>query len=179
MSKDPDTSVVNETWLRELSCAGAVMDQLAQGIGFLVQCCTVLNWHLHLHIVRITLVLASPGKTVFRTAQANVSQRYRHLGNCHLHGVACVGSQRKEILFLVMVCWCWIKGLFPVRFHYMNNSQKSNHRSSASHNDRYVRPESLRILFQNMPCCVRFGGPCRLWKPQLTRRCLKLLDSHP
>lgn len=24
------------------------------------------------------------------------------LGNCHLHGVACVGSQ--EILFLVMVC---------------------------------------------------------------------------
>lgn len=62
MSKDPDTSVVNETWLRELSCAGAVMDQLAQRMGFLVQCCTVLNWHLHLHIVRITLVWLLLGK---------------------------------------------------------------------------------------------------------------------
>lgn len=56
------SQVVNEAWLRELSCAGAVMDWVEQGMGPLVQCCTVSNWHLQLHTERIPLVWLPLGK---------------------------------------------------------------------------------------------------------------------
>jgi len=55
----------------------------------------------------------------------------------------------------------------------MNKSQKSSHTGVQQVTvTMYVMTVDPRKLFQNMLCCVRFLGPCRLCKPQLPASCL-------
>lgn len=71
------------------------------------------------------------------------------------------------------------KGLFSVRFHHMNKSQKRNHTGVQQITvTMYVMPVNQRKLLQYLLCHVRFVWPCSLSKPQLTVSCLMLLENH-